>query len=185
MLFRGRIGANFYDHGLGTRPFCGVGMEYLPSIQSRAALDFNHYDLVYDVFTLQSLTIPVHRHDNFIGDPLSINDFRGHYDYNTGGHWSWLADASYGFISDNNKRAAAHGELAFRILKAPFVAVKGEGRYLRHDFRTNRYWSPTDYHSLAGVLQVGQNIRNRFFWTAEVKAGQVVGGGTLQRSARV
>ena len=40
---------------------------------------------------------------SFIGTPISINDFRGHYDYNTGGHWSWLADASEGFISDNNK----------------------------------------------------------------------------------
>lgn len=172
MLFRGRIGVNFYDRGLGTRPFGGVGMEFPPSIQSRAALDFNHYDLVYDVFTLQSLTIPVTGSSNVFGDPISINDFRGHYDYNTGGHWSYLADASEGFISDNNKRLAAHGELAFRILKAPFVAVKGEGRYLRHDFRTSRYWSPTDYHSLAAVLQVGSNIRNRFFWTAEAKAGK-------------
>jgi tetratricopeptide (TPR) repeat protein len=176
MLFRGRIGVNFYDRGLGTRPFGGVGMEYLPSIQSRAAFDFNHYDLVYDVFTLQSLTIPAT--GSFIGTPISINDFRGHYDYNTGGHWSWLGDASEGFISDSNKRTAAHGELAFRILKAPFVAVKGEGRYLRHDFRTSRYWSPTDYHSLAAVLQVGSNFHNRFFWTAEAKAGKAYEQGT-------
>src|SRR5205814_6540387 len=80
MLFRGRIGVNFYDRGLGTRPFGGVGMEYLPSIQSRAAFDFNHYDLVYDVFTLQSLTIPSTTTTN-LRDPISINDFRGHYDY--------------------------------------------------------------------------------------------------------
>lgn len=176
-LFRGRLGVNFYDRGLGTRPFGGVGVEFLPSIQSRVAFDFNHYDLVYDVFTLQSLTIPVTPTASF-GDPISINDFRGHYDYNTGGHWSWLADASEGFISDSNKRTGAHGELAFRILKAPFVAVKGEGRYLRYDFRTNRYWSPTDYHSLAAVLQVGSNIRNRFFWTAEAKAGKSYEQGT-------
>jgi thioredoxin-like negative regulator of GroEL len=170
-LYRARVGVNFYDRGLGTRPFGGVGVEFLPSIQSRAALDFNHYDLVYDVFTLESLTIPTGTTTNF-GDPISINDFRGHYDYNTGGHWSWLADASEGFISDSNKRMAAHGELAFRILKAPFVALKGEGRYLSHDFRSNRYWSPTNYHSLAGVIQVGSNINNRFFWTAEAKAGK-------------
>ena len=172
MLFRGRIGLNLYDRGLGTRPFGGVGVEFLPSIQSRAAFDFNHYDLVYDVFTLQSLTVPSSITAPDFRDPISINDFRGHYDYNTGGHWAWLADASEGFISDSNKRTAAHGELAFRILKAPFLAIKGEGRYLRYDFRTNRYWSPTDYHSLALVLQAGTNIRNRFFFTGEVKAGK-------------
>jgi hypothetical protein len=172
ILFRGRLGINLYDRGLGTRPFGGVGVEFLPSIQSRASVDFNHYDLVYDVFTLQSLTIPSTGTTSFFADPISINDFRGHYDYNTGGHLSWLADASEGFISDSNKRTAAHGELAFRIVKAPFVAIKGEGRYLSYDFRTNRYWSPTSYHSLAAVLQVGSNIRNRLFWTAEAKVGK-------------
>jgi tetratricopeptide (TPR) repeat protein len=178
VLYRGRVGANFYDEGLGTRPFGGVGVEFLPSIQSRASFDFNHYDLVYDVFTLQSLTIPSTGTSPNLRDALSINDFRGHYDYNTGGHWSWLADASEGFISDSNKRGAAHGELAFRIIKAPFVAIKGEGHYLAYDFRTNRYWSPTSYHSLAAVLQVGSNIHNRFFWTAEAKAGKAYEQGT-------
>lgn len=167
---RGRIGANFYDHGLGTRPFFGAGATWLPNLQSRAAIDFNHYDLVYDVFTLQSLTTPTN--GTLLRDPISINDFRGHYDYNSGGLLSYLADASYGFISDDNKRAAAHGVVAFRILKAPFVALKADGRWLSYDFRTNRYWSPTDYRSLAGVAQIGQNIRDRFIWNAEVKYGR-------------
>src|SRR6185369_5088592 len=158
-IFRGRIGANVYDDHFGTRPFWGVGAEWLPNLQSRLAVDYNHYDLVYDVFTLQSL-------------PMSINDVRGHYDYNTGGLLSYLADASYGFISDDNKRAAAHGMVSFRILKAPFVALKADGRWLSYDFRSNRYWSPNDYRSLAGVAQVGQNIRDRFIWSAEVKYGK-------------
>ena len=55
---RGQVGLNFYDSGLGTRPFFGLGAEWMPSIQSRAAFDFNHYDLVYDVFTLSSLGTP-------------------------------------------------------------------------------------------------------------------------------
>lgn len=170
---RGRLGLNFYDHGIGTRPFFGLGAEWLPSLQSRAALDFNHYDLVYDVFAISSLgtpTGPAGIVTNF-NDPISINDVRGHYDYNTGGHWAYLGDASYGFISDNNKRAAAHGLLSFRVLKAPFVALKADGRYLSYDFRTNRYWSPTRYTSLAGVVQVGQSLP-RFSWNFEVKAGR-------------
>jgi len=171
-LFRGRVGANFYDRGLGTRPFFGLGAEWLPNIQSRFALDYNHYDLVYDVFTLSSLTFPATTNAPNFHNPLSINDFRGHYDYNSGGLLSYLADASYGFISDDNKREAAHGVVALRILKAPFVALKADGRWLSYDFRTNRYWSPTDYRSLAGVAQVGQNIRNRFIWSAEVKYGK-------------
>jgi hypothetical protein len=158
-LFRGRIGANFYDSSFGTRPFWGAGAEWLPNLQSRAAVDYNHYDLVYDVFTLQSL-------------PISINDVRGHYDYNTGGVLSFLGDGSYGFISDNNKRVAAHGLVSFRILKAPFVALKADGRWLSYDFRSGRYWSPNNYRSLAGVAQVGQNLRNRFIWSAEVKYGR-------------
>jgi len=158
-IFRGRIGANVYDGNFGTRPFWGIGAEWLPNLQSRLAIDYNHYDLVYDVFTLQSL-------------PMSINDVRGHFDYNTGGVLSYLGDASYGFISDNNKRAAAHGLVSFRILKAPFVALKADGRWLSYDFRSNRYWSPNDYRSLAGVAQVGQNIRDRFIWSAEVKYGR-------------
>jgi hypothetical protein len=169
---RARAGLNFYDSGLGTRPFFGVGAEWLPSVQSRAAFDFNHYDLVYDVFTLTSLGTPTSPTTVNLRDPLSINDFRGHYDYATGGHWSWLGDGSYGFVSDDNKRAAAHGLLSFRILKSPFVAIKADGRYLSYDFRTNRYWSPPDYKSLAGVLHIGQNVRNRFFWSLEAKAGR-------------
>jgi len=176
---RGRVGANFYDNGLGTRPFFGVGAEWLPSLQSRASIDFNHYDLVYDVFTLTSLALPtVGGPQISISDPLSINDTRAHYDYSTGGHWAWLGDASYGFISDDNSRAAAHGLASFRVLKAPFLAFKVDGRYLRYDFRTNRYWSPTDYHSLAGVVQIGQNIRDRFLWDFEVKAGRAYESST-------
>ncbi|MCU1349582.1 MAG: hypothetical protein JWO56_2612, partial [Acidobacteria bacterium] len=177
---RARVGLNFYERGLGTRPFFGAGAEWLPSIQSRAALDFNHYDLVYDVFTIQSLTNDpgVGGTFNSFRDPISINDVRGHYDYNTGGHWSWLADASHGFVSDNNKRDALHGLLTYRITRAPFIAVKAEGRYLSYDFRTNRYWSPPDYRSFAGVLQIGQNIRERLFWNIEGKAGKAYEGNT-------
>lgn len=169
---RARVGANFYDSGLGTRPFFGVGAEWLPSIQSRAAFDFNHYDLIYDVFTLTSLGTPTTGTNVDLRSPLTINDFRGHYDYATGGHWSWLGDASYGFVSDDNKRAAAHGLLSFRIFKAPFVAIKADGRYLSYDFRTNRYWSPGDYRSLAGVLHIGHNFGNRAFVSLEAKAGK-------------
>src|SRR3954447_3043975 len=158
-LFRGRVGANFYDEGFGTRPFWGAGAEWLPNLQTRAAIDYNHYDLVYDVFTLQSL-------------PMSINDVRGHYDYNTGGLLGYLADASYGRISDSNTRMAAHGLVSFRILKAPFVALKADGRWLSYDFRSGRYWSPDNYRSLAGVAQVGMNMRDRFIWSAEVKYGK-------------
>lgn len=176
---RGRLGANFYDNGLGTRPFFGVGAEWLPSLQSRASIDFNHYDLVYDVFTLTSLATPIVGGSQLsLSDPLSINDTRAHYDYATGGHLAWLGDASYGFVSDDNRRAAAHGLVSFRVLKAPFLAFKVDGRYLRYDFRTNRYWSPNDYRSLAGVVQVGQNIRGRFLWNFEVKAGRAYESST-------
>ena len=68
--------------------------------------------------------------------------------------------------------------MSFRVLKSPFVAFKVDGRYLRYDFRTNRYWSPNDYRSLAGVVQVGQNIRNRFLWNFEVKAGRAYESST-------
>ena len=168
LTLRGRIGANFWDGGAGTRPFLGVGAVWLPNIQSRAAIDYNHYDLVYDVSTLFSLVGRVLPGD----DALSIDDFRGHYDYDSGGFWSLLADASYGFISDDNRRAAAHGLLSFRIFDQPFVALKADGRYLAYDFRSNRYWSPSDYKSLAGVVQVGQDINDRLFWTVELKAGR-------------
>ncbi|HEY6136921.1 MAG TPA: tetratricopeptide repeat protein [Thermoanaerobaculia bacterium] len=169
---RARVGANFYDNGLGSRPFFGVGAEWIPSLQSRASIDFNHYDLVYDVFTLTSLALPSGGTQISITDPLSINDTRAHYDYNTGGIVAWLADASYGFISDSNNRAAAHGLVSFRVLKAPFLAFKVDGRYLRYDFRTNRYWSPDNYRSLAGVVQLGQNLRNGLHWDVEAKAGR-------------
>jgi tetratricopeptide (TPR) repeat protein len=174
---RAHAGLDFYDRGLGTRPFVGVGAEFLPNLQSRAALDFNHYDLVYDVFTLTSLGVPATTTTVNLHDPLSINDFRAHYDYNGGGLISWLGDASYGFISDDNNRAAAHGLVAFRVLRAPFLAFKVDGRYLRYDFRSNRYWSPPNYRSLAGVVQIGQNIRNRFLWNFEVKAGRAYESG--------
>lgn len=171
LMYRGRVGATFYGEGLGTRPYFGVGAQYLPNLQSRATIDFNHYDLIYDVFALSSLTEPTGAPTS-LRDPISINDFRTHYDYNSGGFWSALGDASYGFISDDNRRAAAHGLVSFRLLRSPFVAVKADGRYLSYDQRTNRYWSPTDYKSLAGVLQVGDNFRDRFFWDVEGKYGR-------------
>ncbi len=162
LAFRGRVGLTFWDEGLGTRPFFGAGATWLPNLQSRAALDFNHYDLIYDVSNLASV----------VNDPISINDARAHYDYDSGGFWTLLGDASYGFISDDNRRAAAHGLVAFKILDKPWVALKADGRYLQYDFRTNRYWSPDQYSSLAGVIQVGQNINDRVFWSAEFKAGK-------------
>jgi tetratricopeptide (TPR) repeat protein len=170
LTLRGRIGATFWEDGnLGTRPYFGAGAVYLPNIQSRAALDYNHYDLIYDVSNLFTLAP---RTDPRLDDPLSIDDLRGHYDWDSGGFWSYLVDGSYGRISDDNSRMAAHGLVSFRLLKAPFVAVKADGRWLSYDFRTNRYWSPDDYRSLAGVLQVGQDIRSRLFWTAEFKLGK-------------
>lgn len=173
---RGNVGANFYDSGLGSRPFFGLGAEFRPSLQSRAALDYNHYDLVYDVFDFSALGNQTSPSGSLFGSPLTINDFRGHYDYTTGGHWSWLADGSYGAISDSNSREAAHGILSFEVLHKPFVALKADGRWLRYDFRSPRYWSPTNYHSLAGVLQVGQDLR-RFSWNAEYKAGKAYESG--------
>jgi tetratricopeptide (TPR) repeat protein len=172
LTLRGRVGLTAYDEGLGTRPFWALGAQWLPNIQSRAALDYNHYDLVYDVFTLQSLTTPAGGTGVPFDEPVDIDDFRGHYNYNSGGFWSASGDASYGFISDDNRRAAAHGLLSFRIWNRPFVAIKADGRVLSYDFRSNRYWSPEDYTSLAGVLQVGHNIRDRFFWNIEGKLGR-------------
>lgn len=158
----GRVGANFYGEDLGTSPYWGLGTQWLPSLQSRVAFDYSHYDLVYDVFTVDSLR----------SDPLDIDDFRVHYDHATGGRWSWIADASKGFISDGNDRTALHGLLSFRLLKAPYVAVKGDYRYLSYDFRSNRYWSPGSYNSYAGVLHVGDDIRQRFYWQVELKYGR-------------
>lgn len=170
MTVRGRVGANFYDSGLGTRPFWNAGVDWLPNIQTRTAFDYNHYDLVYDVFNLGALT-PVSPVPTSLGHPLDIDDFRGQAIWNSGGFWSLQGDGSYGFVSDRNKRAAAHGLVGFRLFKEPFVAVKAEGRWLSYNFRTNRYWSPTDYRSLAGVLQIGQN-RKKYFWTVEGKLGK-------------
>jgi tetratricopeptide (TPR) repeat protein len=174
---RGRVGLDFYDRGLGTRPYFALGAEFMPSLQSRASVDFNHYDLVYDVFTLTSLGTPGPSSQINLRDPLSINDFRGHYDWNGGGLFSWLADGSYGFVSDNNKRAGVHGLATFRILKSPFLAFKVDARYLSYDFRTNRYWSPNDYRSFAGVVQIGQTVRQKFHWDFEVKAGRAYESG--------
>lgn len=164
----GRVGANFYEEDLGTRPFWNLGAEHLPSLQSRLAFEYAHYDLIYDVFTVESLegTVADPR------DPIDIDDFRGHWDYRTGGHWSYLVDASYGMISDDNNRLAGHGLLTYRIIKEPFIAVKADYRHLEYDFRTNRYWSPTDYDSLAGVFHIGHNYRERLFWQAELKYGK-------------
>ena len=168
---RARAGANFYDRGLGSRPFFGVGASFRPSIQSRAALDFNHYDLVYDVFNFSALGNETTPSGSLLGNPLTINDLRGHYDYATGGHWAWLADASYGRVSDDNTRGMLHGILSFELFHRPFVALKADGRWLRYDFRSPRYWSPTNYNSLAGVVQIGQDLR-RFAWNAEYKVGR-------------
>jgi tetratricopeptide (TPR) repeat protein len=168
---RGRVGANFYQEGFGTRPFYGLGATFRPSLQSRAALDFNHYDLVYDVFDFSALGQSTAPNGSLLGDPLTINDLRGHYDWTTGGHFSWLADASYGAVSDTNRREAAHGILSFELFHKPFVALKADGRWLQYDFRSPRYWSPTQYNSVAGVIQVGQDLR-RFAWNAEFKAGK-------------
>ena len=170
-LLRATGGINFYDSGLGTRPFFGLGAEYRPNIESRAAFNFNHYDLVYDVFTLESLTVPT-APNVFFGHPLSINDFLAHYDWQSGRHWAVLGDASYGFISDSNNRLGGHGIVSYQLFNSPFVAIKADGNYLRYDFRTNRYWSPTDYKSLAGVLAVGQNLRNGWHWDVDFKAGK-------------
>lgn len=162
LTLRGRVGMTFWDEGLGARPFLGFGATWLPNIQSRAALDFNHYDLIYDVSNLSSV----------VNDPLSINDVRAHYNYDSGGFWTLLGDASYGFISDDNRRSAAHGLVAFKIFDRPWVALKADGRLLSYDFRSSRYWSPDEYSSLAGVIQVGQNINDRVFWSAELKVGR-------------
>ena len=97
---------------------------------------------------------------------------RGHYDWANGGHWAALADASYGFISDSNNRFGGHEVISFQILKTPFLAIKEEGHYLSYNFRTNRYWSPGDYRSLAGVVQVGQTLHNGWHWDVSAKAGK-------------
>jgi tetratricopeptide (TPR) repeat protein len=157
-----RVGANFYDDDLGTSPYWGLGAQWLAGLQSRLAFDYAHYDLVYDVFTVASLR----------NDPIDIDDFRIHYDHDTGGRWSWLADASTGFISDDNDRTALHGLLAFRLFKEPYVALKADYRNLAYDFRSDRYWSPNDYQSIAGVLHVGHHYRQRFFWDVELKYGR-------------
>jgi tetratricopeptide (TPR) repeat protein len=168
LTFRGRVGATFWDEGLGTRPFFGAGAVWVPNLQSRAAIDYNHYDLVYDTSSLFTLNRRLAVDDR----ALSIDDVRAHYDYDSGGFWALLGDASYGFISDDNRRSAAHGLVSFRVLDRPFVALKADGRILSYDFRSPRYWSPDDYTSLAGVVQVGQDIDDRFFWTVELKAGR-------------
>ncbi|MBW3563098.1 MAG: phosphodiester glycosidase family protein [Acidobacteria bacterium] len=157
---RARIGINRYDDD--TRWFGSVAGEWLPSLTSRFVAELSHYDLIYDVFTLRSLG----------DDPLSITDLSLHYDHDTGGRLAYIADASFGNISDDNKRLALHGLVSFELRNDPFVAVKADYRHLQYDFRTNRYWSPSDYHSLAGVVHVGDNVREKFFWDAELKYGR-------------
>ena len=168
-LTRGRVGANLYGNGVGTHPFFGLGAEYLPNIQSRVALDYNRYDLVYDVFTLDSLGGTPG--NSLSLDPVSIDDFRLHYDYRSGGRWSWLADASHGFLSDDNSRTGLRGLISYTLFREPFVAIKADGRYLSYDFRTRRYWSPDDYRSGGVILQVGQNLEH-FEWSAEARVGR-------------
>lgn len=166
-----RVGANFYDRGLGTRPYFGAGLNWRLSLTSRASLDFNHYDLVYDVFDFDALGTDNGTGGDFLGSPVTINDVRGHYNWNNAGRWTASADASYGFLSDDNTRAGARGTLQFALFNTPFVAIRGDARYLAHDFRSTRYWSPEDYRSLAVALQVGQNLR-RLYWNAEYKVGR-------------
>src|SRR5438132_1740384 len=131
-LFRGNVGANFYDQGLGSRPFFGLGAEYRPNIESRAAFNFNHYDLGYDAFTLESLTVPTSP-NLLLGHPLNINDFLAHYDWQSGRHWALLGDASYGFVSDDNKRLGANGIISYQIFNQPFLAVKTEARTVSYN----------------------------------------------------
>lgn len=170
LTYRGRLGATFWEGGdLGVRPYFGFGAVFLPNIQSRAAIDYNHYDLIYDVSNIFTLAP---RNEPRLNDPLSIDDLRAHYDWDSGGFLSYLLDGSYGRISDGNSRQAAHGMVSFRLFKEPFVAIKADGRVLSYDQRSSRYWSPDGYRSLAGVLQVGQDINNRIFWTAELKIGR-------------
>ncbi|MGH9456301.1 MAG: tetratricopeptide repeat protein [Thermoanaerobaculia bacterium] len=161
-----RIGMTDYESDIGTQPFWTIGAEHLPSLQSRVAAEYARYDLVYDVFTLRSLERPADP-----GDAIYIDDLRGHWDYDTGGRWLYLADASYGFISDDNERTALHGLLTFRAWSDPFIGLKADYRYLAYDFRSNSYWSPDDYNSLAGVVQVGDNWRERLYWQVEAKYG--------------
>lgn len=172
LMARGRLGVNLYDGGIGTRPYYGLGVDWFPNIQIRTAFDYNHYDLVYDVFTLASLGADATSEIPGLGDPLDIDDFRGRLNYESGGFWSFLADGSYGFISDDNRRQGFHGLLSFRVLRSPFVAIKADGRWLSYDFRSDRYWSPENYRSLAGVLAIGGDFGDRVFWTLEGKAGK-------------
>jgi tetratricopeptide (TPR) repeat protein len=162
-----RLGLTAYEGDLDTRPFWTIGAEHRPSLQSRVAGEYARYDLIYDAFTLQSLETPASP-----GDAIYIDDLRGHWDHDTGGRWIFLADASHGFVSDDNNRTALHGLATFRLWREPFVALKADGRYLSYDFRSNRYWSPDDYKSLAGVIQIGDNYRDKFFWNIEAKYGR-------------
>ena len=123
---RANLGLNFWDSGLGTRPFFGVGAEWLPSIQSRAAFDFNHYDLVYDVFTLGSLGSPTGPTTVDLSSPLSINDFRGHYDYN---ERRILVRARRRVVRFHLRRQQAHRGARPAELPHPQGAVRGhQGR---------------------------------------------------------
>lgn len=159
---RARVGVNIYDDDAGTRPWWNLGADWRPSLQTRTAVEYAHYDLVYDVHNTRALG----------DDPLEIDDLRAHYDHHTGGVWSWMVDGSYGWISDDNTRLGLHGLLTFRVLNEPYVALKADVRHLEHDFRSPRYWSPRDYQSAAAVLHVGDDVRQRFFWEAELKYGR-------------
>lgn len=170
LIGRVRVGSNLYDEGLGTRPFWGAGIDWFPNIYTRTAFDYNRYDLVYDVFTLASLGPESTITD--VVDPLEIDDFRARFSYEPAGIVSFLADGSYGRISDDNRRQALHGLVSFRVWRSPFVALKVDGRYLSYDFRSRRYWSPDDYRALAGVIQVADDYRNRFYWNLEAKIGK-------------
>jgi tetratricopeptide (TPR) repeat protein len=160
---RARIGGNRYDNEVGTRAFWSGGLEWLPTLQSRVALDYSRYDLVYDVLRLDLLGPST---------AISVDDLRLHLGYRSGGLFEYLANATTSDLSDGNGRTSAFGMVTLRLSRSPWVAVKAEGRYLSYDYRTPRYWSPADYESFAGVLHVGHDFRNRFSWQAEYKQGK-------------
>lgn len=169
----GRVGITSWEGEAGTRPFWTLGGEHLPNLQTRVAAEYARYDLIYDAFTLESIEgLPA---DPL--DPISIDDLRLHWDYDGGGRFLYLVDASYGLATDDNERSALHGLLTFRVHDEPFIALKADYRHLSYDFRSPRYWSPSDYNSLAGVVQIGDNYRERISWQAELKVGQSWDGG--------
>jgi tetratricopeptide (TPR) repeat protein len=162
---RARLGVNAYDRDIDNRMFWSAAAEWLPSLQGRVSVEYSRYDLVYDSFTIETIG------GNLV-NPVSIDNVRLHYDHDAGGLWAWGVDASQGMLSDDNERRSAHGLVALRLLKRPFIAIKGDVRYLTYENDSNRYWSPRDYVSTAGVLQIGSRIGERIDWQTEMKYGR-------------